>query len=255
MPIIKIREKQTGNILYAGLFNDLRECLEYAVTRQTDLRGADLSYSNLGNAQLDGALLQDACFDGANLSGANMSEAMLGGAAFRHASLYNTCLCQSVLKNCDFTDAGFGATDIFGSDISYSRFSTLSAFTMVFTGAEAMQGCVYKCADGRTLQIDRPPLCVHGLEFPLIFIGRALLIGGKAVTLDALRPALRRKKMAGRGEDARLTDPHLRAFIKENAGIISALCFSGKSSPVTVAMAANKPSGETRGRLSIIAEK
>lgn len=186
MPIIKLQETNTGKALYAGLYADLKECLEHAVEKNIDLTGINLSYTNLSNANLDGARMAKACFYNANLSGANLSEATLDSADFRNASLYNTCLCESSLKNCNFEDACFGATDIDSSALCYSRFSTYSAFTLPFRRAENMQGCVYRSIHGQTIQMSAPPIVIEGLSIPLVITDHHVIANGNIFPLNLI---------------------------------------------------------------------
>lgn len=236
MPIIKIRDKNTNSIIYSGLFGDIKECLEYAVSKNIDLSGADLSYQNLCNAQLDGALLQKACFKGANLTGANMSETLLDRAQFHHASLYNSCLCDASLKNCDFTDADFGATDIHGSDISASSFSTLSALMLPFSGTYSLQRCLFNTPHGETITFSTAPLYINGLAFPLARIGEHILIGGHAFDhRDFIMAADHKKKSS-----AMRKEKPLARFIDENEALLNVLSSCKNKSAIDVPVAVNR---------------
>ena len=53
----------------------IKDAIEEAAKRNTNLSGADLSDANLSGADLSGADLSDANLSGANLSGANLSGA------------------------------------------------------------------------------------------------------------------------------------------------------------------------------------
>lgn len=131
---------------------------------------ADLRNKNLSNAHLDDAILPHADFSGANLSGTNLSEAYLKGAKFAGAALYNTCLSYSNLRGCDFLDANFGATDIFGTIISNAQFSTLSCFSLDFTGVRKMESCIFIGNDGRFSEMSKPPIVIKGLHNKPIII-------------------------------------------------------------------------------------
>lgn len=236
MPIVKIRNKNTNSIIYSGLFSDIKECLEYAVSKNIDLSGADLSYQNLCNAQLDGALLRQACFNGANLTGANMSETVLDGAQFHHASLYNSCLCDASLKYCDFTDADFGATDIYGSDLSASSFSTLSALMLPFSGAASQQKCLYKTTHGKTIKFSTPPLYISGLECSLVRIGEHIMIGSQVFDCMDFTMATDRDK----GKSYITKEERTAHFINKNAALLAALSSYTCKDVIDVHMAANQ---------------
>lgn len=160
----QLRSTQNHAVLFEGEFTSFRACLERAIYLKLNLDHIDLRHQNLSNASLDEARMHGADFTGANLSGANISEARLAGARFTGAALYNTCLALSDLAGCDFENASFGATDVFGAVLSHARFSTLSCFTLDFTRVQAMQGCVFINPDGRVSRMSRPPVVIQGLS-------------------------------------------------------------------------------------------
>jgi len=135
MKLYQLRSTQNKKILFEGKFETFKDCVESAVLQKIPLPYIDLSHQNLTNANLDDAIMPHADFTQSNLSGANISEAYVSGARFTNASLYNTCFCDSNLAGSNFNGAFFGGTDIFGSIISRSQFSTLSAFSLDFTAA------------------------------------------------------------------------------------------------------------------------
>ena len=67
--------------------NTIKDTLEEAYLRGTDLVCADLVCADLGDANLGGADLRGAYLRGANLRGANLEGADLGGADLRGADL------------------------------------------------------------------------------------------------------------------------------------------------------------------------
>lgn len=158
----QLRSVQNDAVLFEGDFMSFRACLEKAVHLRLNLDHIDLRRRNLSNANLDEARMRGADFSGTNLSGANLSDSSLSGARFAGAALYNTCLALSDLQGCDFEDASFGATDVFGAVLSHARFSTLSCFTLDFARTQAMQGCVFINPDGHVSRMSRPPVVVQG---------------------------------------------------------------------------------------------
>ncbi len=165
------------SIIFEGQFYRFRHCLEQAVKEHVELQCADLTRRNLCNAMLDDAKLAHADFSGSNLTGANLSEAQLSGASFVNTDLYNTCFAGSDLRACRFEGASFGGTDITGCDISHSRFSTTSCFSLEFARAASMQGCLFTNPDGLRGLMSRPPVVIRGGNPPMmVFMDECLKI-------------------------------------------------------------------------------
>lgn len=176
-------------ILFSGKYTDFRECLEHAISKNTDLSNINLRERNLSNGNFDGAYMPSAQFSGANLSGTNLSECCLHGSSFHHASLHNTCLCYSDLRACDFRDADFGATDISGADIGFSRFSTLSCFDLAFTDAQNMLGCAFESPEGHFCKMSRHPIVLRGiLSTPIVIMDQTVKIGPNILSRETYEP-------------------------------------------------------------------
>jgi hypothetical protein len=91
-----------GNIIFAGEYESLKECVEKAVESCADLSGADLlcadlSRANLFCADLSRANLFRANLSRANLSGADLSRANLSGADLSGANLFCADLSRADL--------------------------------------------------------------------------------------------------------------------------------------------------------------
>ncbi len=91
-----------GSLLWESEKETLKEAVEEAVSkdanlRGANLRGANLRGTNLGDANLEGAYLGDVNLEGANLRGAN-----LRGANLRDADLGGTNLRDAYLEGADF---------------------------------------------------------------------------------------------------------------------------------------------------------
>lgn len=178
MKFFSIRSIKNNEVLFEGRFYSFKTCVEQAVAEKMDLSYANLSNLDLSNANLDDARLAYANFSRANLTGANLSESNLAHANFDGAALYNVCFALSNLQMCNFENASFGATDITGANISCTKFSTLSCFTLGFIDAREMHGCVFKNPDGTTSKMSRPPIVINGLKTtPLIFMDRHIKAG------------------------------------------------------------------------------
>ena len=96
MPVIQLKNHKNEQIIYSGLFANIRECLEQAVAENICLDHMDLRHANLINANLDDACMRYARLDSANLMGANISKANLDGAVVLPASehsVHDRLLC------------------------------------------------------------------------------------------------------------------------------------------------------------------
>lgn len=182
MPRLQIRNHQTEGVIYEGEFATARACVEQAARDGICLDHADLRRANLANAALDDVVMRGARLDGANLTGANLSEAQLDGTSFKDATLHAACLCLSSLVGCGFEGGLFGATDITGSLMQLCRFSTLSAFTLNFIDAARIEDCRFHESRDMVCPFSKPPLALHGLAVPVIFLDHHLKIGGLVKT-------------------------------------------------------------------------
>ena len=182
MPSLEIRNHETGAVIYEGRFATARACVEQAVREGVCLDRADLRNANLAHAALDDIVMRGARLDGANLTGANLSEARLDGTSFINATLHAACLCLSSLAGCGFEGGLFGATDVTGSLMPSCRFSTLSAFSLNFIDAANLENCSFRNSQGLLCPFSKPPVTLHGLALPVIFLDRHLNIGSLAKT-------------------------------------------------------------------------
>ena len=120
-------KKINGEIIFKANVDNIKDAVEEAVMRGTDLRGANLSDANLGGADLRGANLSDAYLRGANiryadLSGANLCCANLGGANLRGANIggANLCganLCCANLGGANLRCANLGDANLCGANL------------------------------------------------------------------------------------------------------------------------------------------
>ncbi len=192
MPIIELKSHKDGTTLYQGEFNNIIQCLERAITEHVDLRNISLIKQNLSNANLDEGMLENANFSGSNLTGANLSECELMGANFNSSAPYNTFLCYSDMQNCNFENTSFGATDITGSNIKGSIFSTLSCFDLDFNLAKDMSECRFQDISGNICDMSRPPVIIKGLPAgQMIFMDKTIKIAGKIAQYSQLSAVLK----------------------------------------------------------------
>jgi uncharacterized protein YjbI with pentapeptide repeats len=163
MKLYKIKQKQSGSILFQGDYQSFKHCIEDAVNQNISLKNADFSHQNLSNAMLDDADFEGADFSHANLTGANLTHTNLSSCDFSHATLYNCFLSLSSMHKCNFSYAFFGGTDIAGALIDYASFAGSSTFSLAFINTESMMGCTYYHDETMRIEFNQPPLVVGGL--------------------------------------------------------------------------------------------
>ncbi len=167
-----------GKILYKGQAGSVKTCIEDAIAQNICLENANLKYLNLSNVNLDGGQLRNTDFSGSNLSGANLSEADLSHGTFNNCELYNACLVDSLMDHTDFQGASFGATDISGSVLRNSKFSTLSCFSLEFIHAKTIRNCIFKAASGQIHHFSKAPIVIKGYaQHPIVLFENTALHG------------------------------------------------------------------------------
>jgi hypothetical protein len=99
---IEIKRCDTGDIIVAGEYESIKDCLEKNKRTirfyRADIIGANLSEANLSGANLSGANLIGADLREANLSEANLSGANLSGANLSWANLSGANLIGADLR-------------------------------------------------------------------------------------------------------------------------------------------------------------
>jgi len=96
-----------GEVLFESDKTTLKEAVEEAVSRNVDLRDADLEGADLRDADLEGAYLRGTDLEGANLRGADLRDADLEGAYLRGTDLEGANLRGANLEGADFYHAKF----------------------------------------------------------------------------------------------------------------------------------------------------
>ena len=173
-----------GKILFEGRFSSVKKGLEMAVEAKADLRKIDLRRANLMGAQIDGAIMPEACFWGANLKSANMAEGDYRGGDFRTANLADTCLAESNCAGVDFTGAYFSRTLVRQADLSETRFSCPSIFSIDLAEAACLTGAIYSHMGETDCDLSHAPLIIKGLPQSLVFMDDTVLIGTRAVKIS-----------------------------------------------------------------------
>ena len=105
MAIIEIKNRFTGNVLWSGEAESLRDAVEKAVAARADLAGANLAGANLAGADLAGAYLDFANLARVNLYGANLDGADLAGANLAGADLADANLADAYLAGANLDGA------------------------------------------------------------------------------------------------------------------------------------------------------
>ena len=106
-----------GEVLFESDKTTLKEAVEEAVSRNVDLRDADLEGADLRDADLRDANLRDADLGDADLRDANLIGADLRGANLRGADLGDANLEGADLRGADLRDA-----DLEGVDFYHTKF-------------------------------------------------------------------------------------------------------------------------------------
>jgi uncharacterized protein YjbI with pentapeptide repeats len=167
----------SGKILFEGRFTNVCKGVEMAVADNCNLEGINLRQVNLSGGDLDGANMPGACLWGANLNGTDLSGANLKAADIRTANLPDSCLAESDCSGADFSGAYFSRTIVRDADLSNTRFSCPSLFTLDLAEARTLAGAVY-CHRGEVdCDLSHAPLIIRGLSRPLVFMDDAVLVG------------------------------------------------------------------------------
>ena len=215
MQFYTIKRRQTGKIIFSGHFLNFKACVEQAIADKISLFQADLRNTNFLNAELDGGDFRQADFSGSNMSGANASECQMQGANLSAVTLHGAVLCESNFRKTIFDGALFGATDVFGSNLSACRFSTPSAFTLNFSDAKTMTGSQFANSCGTLCQISRPPVVISGLNQTVVMMDDHIKIGANVFALGGFFNAAPPSRQRGGLGDLNL--PRLRLNLEQLA--------------------------------------
>lgn len=182
----------SGKIIYEGRFSNVRQGVEMAVADKCPLKNINLRQANLMGAQIDGAYMPDACFWGANLNSANMTEGDFSGADFRTVNLPDTCLAEADCTGADFSGAYFSRTIFRAANLSQTRFSCPSLFSIDLSDIRTLEGAIYSHLGEVDCDLSHAPLIISGLQKQLVFMDDSVLVG-----TDIKKIALRELVSAG----------------------------------------------------------
>jgi uncharacterized protein YjbI with pentapeptide repeats len=124
MANIKIKARFFDKILFEGEYESTKKCLEAAVSKKADLKGAYLKGADLKGTDLKGAYLKGADLKGADLKGAYLKGADLKGADLERAYLKGADLKGAYLEGAYLKGAYLKGADL--EDIKKDFFSRLS---------------------------------------------------------------------------------------------------------------------------------
>ena len=190
---IIIKNKNTEEIIFKGIYNNDKECIEDAISKGVNLSRADLRRRNFQSANIDTAQLDGADLRFSNLSNANISESNLAGADLRGANLIGTCLAETNLTSALLQNASFGATDIAYATLDGVQLSTLSALHLPFIEAASMQLCVFQTANTDIITFSTPPILIQGLLNKNLYIIENNILFGHDNVSPPLQDALNNK--------------------------------------------------------------
>jgi hypothetical protein len=110
---IEIKHRWTGEVLFSGDYETLRDAVIAADFSGANLGGANLGGANLRSSDLSGANLRSADLRSADLGGAN-----LGGANLRSANLSGADLSGANLGGANLRSANLGGAKNFDPKVS-----------------------------------------------------------------------------------------------------------------------------------------
>ncbi|MCB9973611.1 MAG: pentapeptide repeat-containing protein [Rhodospirillales bacterium] len=202
MNLFQLKKTGSEEILYEGVFDTLKACVEAAVCGGICLDYVDLRGANLMNAEMDDSIFNHARFDRANLTGANLSAAQLSGAVFQDAVLYNTCLCEAVMTQAQFFGASFGASDIAWADLTGAMFDTLSSLDLNFSEALMTSSSFFYDRTGTICEMSRPPVVIKGLSHIVVLFDEYMKVGSAVLPYDVWLQMRDSGALANLGGDA-----------------------------------------------------
>jgi len=124
------------------LFDRIKLAAQIAVSRDANLRGANLGDANLGGADLSGADLGGANLSGADLRGANLSGANLRGANLGRADLGDANLGGADLSGANLRGAALGGANLGRADLGRVRADFLAEVLALPSELEALRDAI-----------------------------------------------------------------------------------------------------------------
>src|SRR5580700_10227738 len=142
---MKILNRWTNAVIFESPCSTMRETVVEAVSKKSDLRGANLRGANLREADLRGADLIGADLIGADLIGADLIGANLRGANLRGANLRGANLREADLSGADLIGADLIGANLRGANLPGVKADFLAAvlnlpFELEFLRAAIVEG-------------------------------------------------------------------------------------------------------------------
>ena len=119
--LLEIKNRWTGEIIYKGEANSIRELLERAIKEQANLSRADLYRANLYSADLSSADLSSSNLSSADLSSADLSSADLSSADLSSSNLSSADLSRANLSSADLSSADLSRANLSSADLSRAK--------------------------------------------------------------------------------------------------------------------------------------
>jgi hypothetical protein len=141
MPLMEIKNRWTGAVIYSGEAATIAELVINAVRDNINLNEAQLTdvvfpyRASLDRARLDGASLSGARLDGASLSGASLDGASLSGASLDGASLSGASLSGASLVGASLARASLDGANLDGASLVGARLDRASLDRARLNGA------------------------------------------------------------------------------------------------------------------------
>jgi len=166
--MIEIKDTE-GEVIYAGDFDDMKECVEQAVKDGVSLRGANLARHDLQYAYLQGANLQGASLQGTNLRdsylvGVNLHRANLQAANLQCAILEEANLQYADLKKANLQDANLQGANLREAELEEANLQDVN-----------LHDCIGNMREIKSMQIE---------QYVLAYTSKHLQIGCKRRELE-----------------------------------------------------------------------
>lgn len=167
----------TGEVLFEGRFNTVRQALEQAVNDNVVLSSVDLRQANLVGAELDNARLSQACLWGASLRKANITGVQLREIDCRNVDMTDCCLSESDCYGADFSGSYFSCTIFRETNLESAQFSCPSLFGQNLTEVESLKNAIYKHKGEVCCDLSCVPITISGLSKRVVLMKEQILIG------------------------------------------------------------------------------
>ena len=166
-----------GDVIFEGYFHTVKRAVEAAVQEHVCLDHVNLRNANLSQASLDGAQMDGACLWGANLSYADMSDVSLKKADCRNMNFQNCCLALTDGSGSDFKGSYFSQTIVTDTNLSNTKFSCPSVFSLNFQDAKTLKDAIYSHRGEVDCDLSAPPIVIYGLPKNIILMKDKVIIG------------------------------------------------------------------------------